>query len=225
MEGGDLSQWLDGGDELNSGTGRVDVRSGEAHSGVFAASLTISNADGRSGEHGARLSRWRLRDGSPLPRSAYYSVWYRFPRGVRPRVFWNVMQWKTRLPSGESDPDVVLDVGHRRGSSRLFLYLFDHHAGELAGSSPVDLPVGRWVHVEVGYTWSTQATGRVSVFQDGRRVIDARGLVTQYPSTELEARRWSVNNYTGAISPPRVSLLVDDAAISPVRRGARIPGG
>jgi hypothetical protein len=220
-EGVDLSEWSrdGGGGVYNSGTGTVAVQREVVHSGRFGMRLSIAHADGRSGDQAARLFRWRTRDGSPLPTTGYYSAWYRFPTRVSPTQFWNVFQSKTKLSDDQVDPTFVLNVD-ARPSGRMYLYLWDAIAERDRGASPIALPLDRWVHVEALYRWSTSATGRVIVWQDGRKILDAGRVRTTYPSRDPNRRQWGPANYTNGLSPPSATIYVDDAAISASRLGA-----
>lgn len=217
-ETGDLSQWTGdgGGGPFVTGSGRVEIDSEIARSGRHSVRLSISGADGTTGSQAARLFRWRVADGSPLPEEAYYSAWYRFPHAWRPARFWNVFQWKTKISEERNDPTFVLNVQPLpQGGMRLSL--FDGFRQETRDVSPVELPTGRWVHVEARYRWSSEAAGRVTVWQDGLPILGADGVQTEYPSDDPNARQWSLDNYTDGIEPADAAIFIDDAAISTVR--------
>ncbi|MCC6830668.1 MAG: heparin lyase I family protein [Thermoleophilia bacterium] len=213
-ETGDLRQWRDGGGVVNSGSGSVTVTSGGAHSGRHAFRLAIRGADGTRPAQAARLFRWRIANGSPLPVDAWYSAAYRIPRAYRGMRWWNVMQWKTKISGARNDPAFVLNIGQGRRPGLMRLYLWDAIASRNRGTSPIDVPAGRWFHVQVRYRWSAGHTGSVTVVQDGRRVISVTGVRTAYPSLQREARQWSVNNYTDRIVPSAATVLLDDVAIA-----------
>lgn len=219
-ETGDISEWLlNGGGPEVTDSGVATSQPGIAHSGRYALRLSITGADGTAGGQAIRMFRWRLVDGSLLPTAAYYSVWVYFPVRATPRTFWNVIQWKTKLTSGRVVPVFVLNVGNRPRSGDMYFYLYEARKGRGIASAAVDLPVRRWVQIETYYRWSTVGGGRVTVFQDGRRIIDRVGLRTQFATRDINARQWSVNNYTDDIRPSTLSLLVDDAAITRRRLG------
>jgi hypothetical protein len=168
-----------------------------------------------------------------LPRSAYYSVWFFFPRTYKVRDWWNVFQWKTaeRRSSPEgSDPTYTVNVENRRdGAMRLSLYrhvgdgcLYDDGNGMGAGTAATArraIPVGRWFRLSARYDWSRGRAGRIIVWQDGRRIMDVSGVCTEYDHPP-SGRQWSVNNYsTPGVSPAPVEVWVDDASIGTLRRG------
>jgi hypothetical protein len=140
------------------------------------------------------------------------------------REWWNVMQWKTehaRSPGG-SDPTYTLNVGNRP-NGRMRLSLVRHIAANCSAREPLDLgdtsavalPVGRWVHVEAYYSWAHGPAGRVTVWQDGRRVMNYSHVCTEHGEPVENGRQWSVNNYsTPGVSPAPVVIWIDDAAIT-----------
>jgi hypothetical protein len=223
-ETGDLSQWNGdyGGGVYNTGTGEVAVDSSHAHSGRHSLRFSIAGADGTTGNQATRIFRWRTADGSPLPDDAYYSAWYLFPHTWRPAEFWNVFQWKTRISEDRTDPTFVLTIGNRP-TGEMYFYLFDWITQAESGKSSVEVPTGRWVHIEARYRWSTARDGRVTFWQDGRQIIDVDGVQTMFPSEDPNARSWSLDNYTDGITPPEATIYADDAAISTVRLGAPLP--
>lgn len=220
LETGDLSEWsINGGGPFISGSGRASVATRPVHSGRYSMRLTISHADGTRGNQAIRMFRYRLIEGSLLPREAYYSVWMYFPVRGRPRVFWDLIQWKTKLTSGRVDPVFVLNVTNVGTAGRMHFYLFDSVRRRTVATSRVPIPVRRWVQIETYYRWSSGPTGRVVVYQDGRRIVQARRVVTELRSRNINARQWSVNNYSDDIQPSTYALFVNDAAITRRRLG------
>ena len=219
-ETGDISEWLiNGGGPEVTASGKVSIADGVAHSGRRSMRLSIRGADGTHGGQAIRMFRWRLVEGSLLPESAYYSAWLYFPLRATPETFWNLIQWKTKLDSGRVDPVFSLNVGNRRGSGAMYFYLYNHPGRRAVATSRIDLPVRRWVQMEIFYRWSQERRGRVVVFQDGRDNADVRNVRTQLRSHAPLARQWSVNYYTVSIRPSSLSLFVDDAAITRSRQG------
>ena len=83
------------------------------------------------------------------------------------------------------------------------------------GNSAMNIPVGRWWQLEVYVVKAPDATGRVTVWQDGVQVIDAPNV----PTTYSDDFQWSVDSYSRALDPSRATIYVDDAAISTSRIG------
>ena len=202
---------------------RAAGRRRAGHGGSYSARLSLP-----SGAGAIRLARNTVADGRALPDSAYYSVWFLLPRRYDVPEWWNILQWKTAhaLSPGGSDPTYTLNVGNRPGGE-MFLYLYRHLGADcaydpesvggagLAAASPAAVPVGRWFEVVARYDWATGPTGRVTVWQDGARVMDVDAACTEYADAVENGRQWSVNNYTlPGISPSPAEIWVDDAAIS-----------
>lgn len=222
-ETGSLSEWSE---DLNGGvfaTGEADARATTdvAHRGDWSMRLGI-HAEQPDNDHAVRVFRWAQPDGSSLPISAGYEVWFYFPQIWSPEQYWNLMQWKTKRPSGEVADGFTINVANRP-SGEMYLYLYDNIAGVHRGSAPVNLPVGRWVHVRAEYLFSSSDDGHVQLYQDGRLALDVRGVRTSYESTRADARQWSINSYTNGIEPSSPVIYADDAAIlaSPLRGAIR----
>ena len=210
-ESGNLNQWTVGqyGEAVfNSGTGSVSVSHDVAHSGSSALKMTITGANGTT--QAARIFRWNDPNGNALPASAYYSVWYYFPRNYMPGQWWNVLQFKSKSSSGQVDPMWVLNVGNR-ADGNMYFYLWDAmHSRSYAPEAQVDLPAGRWVHIETYFRRSTESSGQITVWQDGVKLFDLNGIQT----TTHDNQQWSLANYTDDINPTSSVIYADDAVIS-----------
>jgi hypothetical protein len=221
METGDLSQWtrnrtrggsFDSGDCLRPSNG---ISTEVAHSGRYAMKMTINLADGESGcrqfRHQESLSGETL----------YYGAWYYLPSYVRAENYWNIFQFKSETDS-RNDPFWALDLMPRSGSQ---LQLRLRWKGTVVGPSARDtsagsktydqraanVPVRRWFHVEVYLKQASDFSGRLIVWQDGKRLYDMNGVKTKYPGGD---ERWSVNNYSDGLRPSVATLFVDDATVS-----------
>ena len=208
---GNLDQWTAGqyGEAVfNSGTGSVTPTRDVAHSGSSALKLSITGANGTS--QAARIFRWNDPQGNSLPASAYYSVWYYFPQNYTPAQWWNVLQFKSKSSSGSVDPMWVLNVGNRSNGT-MYFYLWDAmHSKSYDASTAVNLPVGRWVHIETYFRRSTATSGQITVWQDGVKLFDLNNIQT----TTFNNQQWSLDNYTDSIAPSSPVIYADDAVIS-----------
>jgi hypothetical protein len=212
-----------GGGEYNSGIGDSTIVSGIAHSGNYAAKMTIE-APGVTSS-GTRLFRWReSRQYSEL----YYSVWYYVPQ--RYTTGWaNWFQWKSRT-STNNDPIFFLDVRNRATNGNMFFYLTWWNGLQIEGpapgqsgyrtwTAPVDIPVGRWFNVEARYVCDGGFGGAVQVWQDGVEIFNLSGVRTRYVDGTCE---WAVNNYGSEINPSPSTIYIDDAVISTTRIGSTV---
>ncbi len=105
----------------------------------------------------------------------------------------------------------MLNVGNR-GDGAMYLYLGrgEDSGGGSWSQNRVDLPVGRWVHVEAYYEKAADRGGRVAVWQDGEQILDVEGVQTAN-SADLG---WAVVSYGEGVAPGEVVVYVDGAAIS-----------
>ena len=74
-----------------------------------------------------------------------------------------------------------------------------------------NVPVRRWFHIEVYLKQAADFSGRLTVWQDGKRLYDMAGVKTKYPRGD---QRWSVNNYSDGLRPSVATLFVDDATVA-----------
>jgi hypothetical protein len=210
QETGDLSQWSKDrcGGEFNSGTGKSSITTAVAHSGRYAAQMSITAAD--QATQGVRLFRWCESD---RYEALYYSAWFYFPQQVRVRGWSNLMQWKS---DGSFNPKFALRYANR-ADGQMYLYLGrgqDSGGGQWL-QSLTNIPVRRWFHLEAYYRKANNKTGRITVWQDGVQIIHVTNIQTAN-GTDLD---WSVNNYGDGLDPSAVTIYVDDASISVTRVG------
>ncbi len=233
LEGGDVSEWSF---VAISGDASAQVSSQQAHTGSKSLELQIRNADGSGVSPGVRMEKHNGIPGyggaTNLPDEAYYSVYYYFPETVsQSGWFWNVFQWKKAYitDSGQQSryPVWVVNVdGDRSGHMRFLLSKavddnnhYDPEGVEVRQSA-IDVPAGRWVHLECFYRWSLEPKGRITCWQDGVKIWDVIGVRTDMSyDYEQDPRQWSVDNYAADLNPSTVSIWVDDAAISLTRLG------
>jgi hypothetical protein len=175
-----------------------------AHSGHYAAELTIDTANGHS--QAVRLFRW-----GENPTEGYYSVWYMFPETFYVPVWWNVFQFKSKA-TFPKDTLWILNVGNRANGA-MYFYLFDWQLRRSYVQNTKDIPIGQWVQIEAYYRASTNDKGRITIWQDGVLLFDLDGVQT---ATSGEVQ-WSVDNFTDSISPSPATIYVDDASISRAR--------
>ena len=75
---------------------------------------------------------------------------------------------------------------------------------------PTPVPLDAWVHFEVYLRKASDATGRVSVWQDGQLILDRPNVVTARSPLVI----WEVGTGSDDVTPSPVTVYVDDAAIS-----------
>ena len=213
-EDGSLGQWSSGscGGQFNSGGGRSSVTDRVSRTGDYAAQATIANVNG---DQGVRLFRWCE---SQRNDELYYSTWYYIPQQFNTVAgWWNIFQFKSKTPN-TNDPFFILNVGNRSNGGMHF-YLYDWQRERSYTQNAMDIPVGRWFHVEVYYKSAGDNSGAITVWQDGVEIFDVQNVQTRYPNGDTQ---WALTNYTSRISPDPATIYLDDAAISRSRLGPEV---
>jgi len=235
METGDLREWYSpcttethncsagsGGGEYNTLNGDSVASRDRARKGYWSVKQTISG----TAVSGTRLFRWN----EPVPnRELYYSVWYFIPRRHVVNLYgWtNWLQYKSATTDGKNDPFFFLSMGNRQGSGAMHFQLGWWRGLKIEGPAPgqfggrswassMDIPVGRWFHVEARHVCAGDFTGAIQVWQDGVQIFNQGGVRTRYLNGNCQ---WSVNNYGEKTTPSPVVIYVDDVAISKTRVG------
>jgi hypothetical protein len=219
-----------------SGNANARVTNERSHTGNYANRLTIKDANGSGSSPGVRMEK---HDGIPgyndpqnLPREGYYSVFYYFPQHIdHDGWFWNVFQWKRAYVTSSGNHSRhptwvvnVLDSGPGRMTFMLESKVDGNNKykpnGTREATAPIDVPTGKWVHLECFYKWSMDATGRITCWQDGTKIWDVRNVETDLNYSYLfDKWQWSVNSYAADTTPSTHSIWIDDAAISLQRLG------
>jgi hypothetical protein len=206
------------------------------HSGQYAASLTIVNADGNQNpEPGVRLTYHAHDTASPsdpknLPDEAYYSAHYFFPTQVMAE-WWNLMQWKqstmtssssqTRIPVYFVSSVYINDAMHFVLRSKVSAEGEYTQPGSTLAVATLPVPIESWVRLECLYHWSKEATGRIACWQNGELLWDVNNIITEFDIPYLEyPRQWTVNSYAGRTYPTSHTIYVDDFAVRTTPLGA-----
>jgi polysaccharide lyase-like protein len=206
-----------GGGEFDSGCAGAQPSREVARSGRYSLQLTIGAPCG-TGSSGSRMFRWRE---SRRYSDLYYRVWYYLPQlytvtgsGIPgDDAFWSVLQWKSRAADPpRNDPFFMLNIANRPDGN-MFLYLYDSNSRVSHGQTVMDVPVGRWLSIEAVYKSREDATGQVTIWQDGTLLWDITGVQTRYPDSQGGVAEWSVINYSNGVTPAPTIFFVDDAEI------------
>jgi hypothetical protein len=192
-----FDEWLGDGQGIRyeQRTGRLELTSEHAHSGSQAFTATLTTGDGEL--HQAVMGRnITLREGR-------YGAWFLLPEAPR-ADYWVIM----KLSNGSETDRFDLDIEAREGAAA-HLRLFEHPNTWITEPASVQLPIGRWVHIEILYRSTPSADGRLVVFQDGQQVLDSGPRVT--------ASDDRVTFYCGSasrsVTPSPFHLFIDDASI------------
>jgi len=205
-----------------------------ARSGRFSARTTITNAwRSANGKRAVRLMRWTDRPwddgGEHFENPAYFSTWMYFPEKYNPEKsapwdpgdggWWNIFQFKSNDANGVSQPMWTLNViqDSSTGDNSVYLYSKYNSPASREPANPLVLPVNRWVHMEAFYDAADGDDGRITIWQDGSKIIDAENVRTLPRGGEGNVV-WGIGNYTDHIAGGRVdgtaTVYFDDATVS-----------
>jgi hypothetical protein len=187
----------------------VAVSSERAHTGAYGAKLTIDAEGGVQQSAGFGLS-------DSLPTSAYYSAWYYLPRSVTVGMYWVIFKIRMRTAADPgSDAELYDENLANLDTGEMTLRLYDHRSGDvdLDVPSPV-VPVGAWFQLEAYYRNANDASGRFTLWLDGRQIVDVGGAMAPTPWVAWDAISVAID-----LSPPLATLHVDDCAVSRSRVG------
>ncbi len=230
MEQGNLGEWyLDhGGGKFNTGLGDAVASRDYAHSGHWSMKMTISGNEMAA----TRLFRWKeAREHGEL----YYSAWYLVPRPYRldPGGWTNWFQFKSRMALLPWRHDPIFLIGWRNvGPHDLMHFVLKWWSGltmegprpgqrgERTWVSPIEVPIGRWFHLEARYVCAGDFSGAIQVWQDGIEIFNVQGVKTRHAIADC---RWAINNYGANVSPRPVVIYVDDAVVSTAREDSISP--
>jgi Polysaccharide lyase len=232
METGNLTQWTKSSVVNGSSQGGSydsgycsrptnGVSTDVARTGKYSMKMTIDTANRTSS--GCRQFRHAESvSGNPY----YYSAWFYLPAKSSAIDYWNVFQFKSESAT-LNNSFWVLDLMPRgNGALRLLLrwkgavvgpYSTDASTGtRYFDQTGMDVPVGRWFHIEAYLKQASDFSGRLTVWQDGVQLWDMVNVKTKFVGGD---NRWSVNNYSDGVNPNPTALYVDDVVISTARVG------
>jgi hypothetical protein len=190
---------------FGTGSGSYALVTSPVHSGQYAAAFSVrSSADG-----GAQV---RCVEEGVFPRAAYYGAWYYLPAPAANSGLWNLLHFQGGVPGdtlhGLWDVSLV-NVGD---AGDLHVSFFDFLTGAVPDVSAVPpIPIGKWFHIEVYFKRAKDATGELSILQDGALAADLTGIA----SDDTDWGQWYVGNLATSVLPPTSTVYVDDVTIGP----------
>jgi len=192
-----FEEWLGDGQGIRyeQRTGRLELTSERAHSGSHAFTASLTTGDGEL--HQAMMGRnIQLREGR-------YGAWFLLPEAPR-ADYWVIM----KLSNGSATDRFDLDIEAREGGGA-HLRLFEHPNMWITEPASVELPIGRWVHVEILYRSTPDADGRLLVLQDGEQVLDS----SSRPTADDDRVTFYCGSTSRSVTPSPFVLFIDDASI------------
>lgn len=185
-----------------TGGGSFAVVTSPVHSGQHAAAFSVHGTLDAGG------SQARCVQQGVFPGAAYYGAWYYVPASAQNSMVWNLFHYQGGVPGqplhGLWDVSLV-NVGDA-GALHATFYDF------LNGSSPnaaTPIPLGQWFHLEVYFKRAGDATGELSLWQDGVLAVHLTGI----PTDNTSWGQWYVGNYASDLVPPDSTIYVDDVTI------------
>ncbi|MCU1324898.1 MAG: hypothetical protein JWN34_268 [Bryobacterales bacterium] len=210
-ETGTKSQWYypatsangnEGGGEFNSGISGVSASQDVAHSGRYSLKHTITTPP----ESGTRMFRWLE---TRQYRDLTYSNWFYIPQRYSIANWWMLEGWKSRLPSGQTDPFFGVNVGNR-GDGSMYLYVFNPQTRLSYSQTLKNVPVGQWFNVTARYTCAGDNTGHLTLWQDGAQLIDIANVQTRYSNGDCQ---FELTDYSDGVSPSPTVIYTDDSQL------------
>jgi hypothetical protein len=188
---------------FGTGSSSYAIVASPVHSGRYAAAFSVDSR----GDAGSQV---RCVEDGVFPEAAYYGAWYYVPTPAVNNGLWNLFHYQGGLPGqtlhGLWDVSLV-DVGD---AGDLHISFFDFLAASVPDVSAVPpIPIAKWFHVEVYFKRAKDASGELSVWQDGVLAADLKGLTTD----DTDWGQWYVGNLATALSPPVSTVYVDDVTI------------
>jgi hypothetical protein len=195
----------EGGYCYTTGVASYKIVDSPVHFGHYAAAFTVI-AESDKGTN----SRC-FREGV-LPLEAYYGAWYYIPTLATNSSNWNLFHFQGRnTPGGRLGN--LWDVSLVNNNGGLRLNVVDYFSTNTLPdmSAAPAIPIGSWFHVVMYLKRAADATGAVSVYQDGNLVFN----VTNLPTDDSIFDQWYVGNLADNLNPAEYTLYVDDVTIKP----------
>lgn len=217
FEADSLAEWSNqagGGTFTAPVANTVEPSSDRVHQGKYAAKVTVT-----SPADGSQATATLVRNGD-LPAEAFYSAWYDLAQGASVSGYWVLMKFRIRTSASDPSSDTELyDIDLRSlPSGDMALAVYDHSQGAmlpLAVSDPV-VATGAWFQIEAFYRNADDATGRLTVWLDGKQVLDVAK-----PTSASDWVAWDVGSVVDGLTPQTMVVYIDDCAISRTRVGPR----
>lgn len=212
FEPGDLSEWVDdgnGGVYMDARATAPAASANNSHTGFFSGIATFAPAG---------LTSWSYlyRDQPSLP-EAYYGAWFYIPSSVQIGSWLSLHHFGYHPTAGATDTTPVWDFHvYPTSTGTLAARLYESSTiKNFEQPNPVAVPVATWVHFEIRYRKAADATGRITVWQDGAQILDVTNALTA-PTDWVQ---WDAGGGSNDLTPSPASVYLDDATISSTRVG------
>lgn len=181
------------------------IVSSPVHGGGHAAAFRVRSAEAMGTQ--ARC----VRQGG-LPSDAVYGAWFFLPLLATNDAVWNLVHFQGGTPKEQHG---LWDVSLVNGSSgRLEAVVYDFLHGAIhRPATPVEVPINRWFQLEFRLKRAADASGTVALYQDGQRLFEQNGLITD----DTSWGQWYVGNFATGLTPSDFTLYVDDVSVRATR--------
>ncbi|MGH7434501.1 MAG: hypothetical protein ACRENE_02420 [Polyangiaceae bacterium] len=174
------------------------------HSGRYAAAFTVVGAS----DAGAGFGQARCVEQGIFPAAAYYGAWYYVPVQSVNSGTWNLFHFQGGAPGSTLSGLWDVSLVNMGTGGALHLVLYDFLNG-MAPSAAPSIPIDQWFHIEVYFKRAKDATGTITLFQDGVMAANLTGLVTD----PTDWGQWYVGNLADSLMPPSSTVYVDDVTV------------
>ena len=121
---------------------------------------------------------------------AYYGAWFFIPASVQVRSWLSLHHFGYHRSAAATETTPLFDFNVYPGADgNLIAHVYDATAmANVDQTSPVPVPVARWVHFEILFHKAADATGRITIWQDGAQILDI-----------ANDRHWELSVHRGSI--------------------------
>jgi hypothetical protein len=187
-----------------TGAGSYSVVTSPVHSGSYAAAFTVRGVPDGGG------SQARCVVQGVFPGAAYYGAWYYVPLRAQNTGNWNLFHYQGGVPGQTLQYLWDVSLANGNGGGPLHTLVRDFLTLQTYDSTAPPIPVGQWFHLEVYFKRANDATGEITLWQDGAMAVHLTGLVTD----PTDWGQWYVGNLADDLIPPASTVYVDDVTIS-----------
>jgi len=212
FETGDLSEWTadgEGGIYMDPRSTAPAASAYVAHRGRWSGVATFAPTTPAAWSY-------LFRD-QPSPPDAYYGAWFFIPASLQINSWLSLHHFGYHPTAGSADTMPVWDFHvYPTASGSLAARLYEASSMKnFDQASPRAVATGAWVHFEIRFRKAADASGQITVWQDGTQILDVAGVVT----APTEWGQWDAGGGSNDATPSPASVYLDDATISLSRVG------
>jgi hypothetical protein len=212
FEPGDLSEWTgdgSGGIYMDSHSTAPAASAAVAHRGRFSGIATFAPTSPAAWSY-------LYRDQPSLP-DAYYGAWFFIPATLQINSWLSLHHFGYHPTAGSTDTMPVWDFHvYPTASGSLAARLYESSSTRsFEQTNPLVVAPATWVHFEIRFRKAADASGQITVWQDGTQILDVTGIVT----APTEWGQWDAGGGSNDTTPTPSTVYLDDATISLTRVG------